>query len=139
MGPQTRGLEVGQQVIVPIGYKGRTLGNPLRLDLIVEKRVIVEVKATSNYNTLFEAQALTYLRLTGLEVALVINFGARRVIDGVEHTIALLDDILTDGLSRAAFARAWWSEKERILTPGNEGGCKSDNKAYVHNFAQTRD
>jgi GxxExxY protein len=56
-------------------YKGERLATPLWLDLLVEKIVIVEIKATTDYNTLFEAQALTYLRLLNVKLALVINFG----------------------------------------------------------------
>src|SRR5690348_12412991 len=72
---QDHGLRVDRQLQVPILYKGRQLGTPLRLDLLVEKRVIVEVKATEEYNKIFEVQALTYLRQRNLKLALVINFG----------------------------------------------------------------
>lgn len=71
---------------MPITYKGQRLAAPLRLDLLVERLVIVEVKATTNYNGIFEAQALTYLRLTNLRLALVINFGERYV--KVDHRVA---------------------------------------------------
>jgi GxxExxY protein len=53
------GLLVERQLLVPIVYKGRTLADPLRLDLLVEKKVIVEAKATMNYNAIFEVQART--------------------------------------------------------------------------------
>lgn len=82
-----RGLEVSRQVAVPIVYKGRTLAEPLRLDLLVNDKVIVECKATARYNKLFEAQTLTYLRLTGLKLGLVINFGERLVKDGVHRVV----------------------------------------------------
>jgi len=73
---QQRGLQVERQSSVPITYKRQRLATSLRLDLLVEKLVIVEVKATTDYNPIFEAQALTYLRLMNLKLALVINFGA---------------------------------------------------------------
>jgi GxxExxY protein len=82
-----RGLEVDRQRSVPIEYKGRLLATPLRLDLIVNDAVIVECKATSAYNTVFEAQALTYLRLLDLRLALVINFGERLVRDGIHRVV----------------------------------------------------
>ncbi len=63
------------------------MASPLRLDLLVADKVIVEVKATTEYNTLFEAQALTYLRLTGLKLALVINFGDRLVKNGIHRVV----------------------------------------------------
>jgi GxxExxY protein len=82
-----RGLKVERQLAVPISYKGRDLATPLRLDVLVEKRVIVEVKATSAYNSIFEAQALTYLRLLSLKLALVINFGEKLARDGIHRVV----------------------------------------------------
>ena len=84
---EERGLSVRRQVGVPIPYKGHTLASPLRIDLIVGDLVIVECKATAQYNRLFEAQTLTYLRLTGLKLGLVINFGERLVRDGVHRVV----------------------------------------------------
>ena len=82
-----RGFQVERQKIVPVIYKGRRLSSHLRLDILVEKAVIVECKAVSINNPIFEAQALTYLRLLDLKLALVINFGKRRVIDGVRRVV----------------------------------------------------
>ena len=84
---ERRGLEVGRQVRVPLRYKGRSIGQPLRLDLVVGDKVIVECKATSSYNDVFEAQTLTYLRLMRLKLGLVINFGERRVRDGIHRVV----------------------------------------------------
>lgn len=81
------GLHVARQVQIPIQYKGQTLSTPLRLDILVNEKVIVEVKATTQYNPIFEAQALTYLRLTGLKLALVINFGERVVKSGIHRVV----------------------------------------------------
>lgn len=83
----SRGLHVGRQIYVPIVYKEITLEHPLKLDLVVENQVIIECKATVDYNTVFEAQALTYLRLTGLKVALVINFGEKVLKDGIHRVV----------------------------------------------------
>ncbi len=84
---QQRGLRVERQVSLPIPYKGRTLASPLRIDLIVAGLVIVECKATGQYNSVLEAQTLTYLRLTGLKLGLVINFGERFVKDGIHRVV----------------------------------------------------
>ena len=81
------GLRVQRQLTLPISYKGQTLATPLRIDLLVGEKVIVECKATTQYNVLFEAQVLTYLRLMGLKLGLVINFGEQVVKDGV-HRVA---------------------------------------------------
>ena len=84
---QQRGLPVERQRLIPITYKGQTLGTPLRLDLLVSDKVIVECKATANYNPIFETQVLTYLRLTGLKLGLVINFGEKLVKDGYHRVV----------------------------------------------------
>ena len=80
-------LKVQRQVQLPIPYKGQVLATPLRIDLVVNELVIVECKATSQYNTIFEVQTLTYLRLTGFKLGLVINFGERLVKDGVHRVV----------------------------------------------------
>lgn len=55
--------------------------------MLVADKVIVEVKATVEHNLVFESQALTYLRLTGHKLALVINFGQRVVKDGIHRVV----------------------------------------------------
>jgi len=82
-----RGLEVSRQVSVPLAYKGRDLGSDLRLDLIVNQKVIVEVKATSTHNRVYEAQTLTYLRLLDLRLGMVVNFGRPRVTEGIRRVV----------------------------------------------------
>lgn len=82
-----RGLSVERQQQVPIRYKGKLLSTPLRLDLHVNGLVIVDPKAVAEYNKIFDAQMLTYLRLTGMKVGLVINFGERFVKDGVHRIV----------------------------------------------------
>lgn len=83
----SRNLYVQRELQVPIVYKNNTLATPLRLDLLVEKKLIIEAKAVTVYNKIFEAQALTYLRLTNLKLALVINFGERLVGSAI-HRVA---------------------------------------------------
>jgi len=82
-----RALTVVRQKPVPITYKGQTLTTPLRLDLLVGDKVIVECKATTKYSPIFESQTLTYLRLTGCKLGLVINFGERLVKDGIHRVV----------------------------------------------------
>lgn len=81
------GLLVERQVLVPIVYKGKPLSTPLRLDTLVEKKVIVENKALPSYNPIVESQALTYLRLTKLKLGLVINFGEKYVKNGIHRVV----------------------------------------------------
>jgi GxxExxY protein len=81
------GLHVDRQVEVPIAYKSNNLATPLILDLLIDGKVIIECKATLNYNPLFAAQILTYLRLTNLKLGLVINFGEKKVKDGIHRVV----------------------------------------------------
>jgi len=81
------GLDVGRQIRVPIVYKGREIGEPLRMDLVVNEMVLVECKAVSVHNPLFEAQVLTYLRLTGIKVGLVVNFGMGTIREGLHRVV----------------------------------------------------
>ncbi len=82
-----RGMSVERQLSMPIYYKGIELGTPLRIDLLVGNKVIVECKATEKYNSIFEVQTLTYLRLSGLKLGLVINFGNQLVKDGIKRVV----------------------------------------------------
>ena len=82
-----RGLHVERQKLVPVLYKGKELGSPLRVDILVQGKVIVECKATERYNSIYESQALTYLRLSNLKLALVINFGEKVVKDGIKRVV----------------------------------------------------
>ncbi|MEM6692024.1 MAG: GxxExxY protein [Planctomycetota bacterium] len=76
------GFEVRRQYEVPIIYKQNTLGNSLRIDLLINEKVIIECKATARFNDIFEAQTLTYLRRMNLRLDLAINFGERLVKEG---------------------------------------------------------
>ena len=82
-----RGLKAERQLRVPIVYKGKTLGVPLRLDLKVNGLVLVDNKAVTEWNPIFEAQMLTYLRLTKLKLGLVINFGEQYVKNGIHRVV----------------------------------------------------
>lgn len=82
-----RGMKTERQQPVPVNYKGKVLATPLRLDLRINGMVLVECKAVQEHNKLFESQLLTYLRLTGLKLGLVINFGQRLVKDGIHRVV----------------------------------------------------
>ena len=74
------------QVLVPINYKGHQLGD-YRLDLIVEETVIVELKAVERMDPVFEAQLLSYLKLTGKKLGLLINFNTHILTKGIKRII----------------------------------------------------
>jgi GxxExxY protein len=80
------GLRFARQVPVPLTYKGRYLGE-YRLDLLVEDAVVVEVKAVERFDRVHEAQLLTYLRLTGKRVGLLINFNQRLLREGIKRRV----------------------------------------------------
>ncbi len=82
---QMRGLKVETQQQVPVIYKGVEVGEPYRLDMLVEDKVIVECKATENNNPIFAAQVNTYLHLLDRRLGIVINFGQKRILDGWER------------------------------------------------------
>ncbi len=80
------GLRVRRQPVFPVVYKGRTIGE-YRLDLIVQDTAVVEVKSVERFDPVFEAQVLTYLRVTGKKVGLLINFNKRLLKDGIKRFV----------------------------------------------------
>ena len=79
---QQRGLKVEQQKQIPIIYKGNTLKTDLRLDLLVEDQVIVELKSVTEMKDVFYKQLLTYLRLLDKRLGLLVNFNVDNLRDG---------------------------------------------------------
>jgi GxxExxY protein len=80
-------LIVQRQVQVPVIYKGVSVRDPLIIDILINNRLIVEVKATEKDSPLYKAQLLTYLRLTGLKLGLLINFGKESVKEGISRVV----------------------------------------------------
>lgn len=89
---ELRGLEVERQLPVRLAYRGRILRIPRRLDMKVNSLVVVDNKAVSEWHPIFEAQMLTYLRLTALKLGVVINFGERFVKKGVHRVVNGLEE-----------------------------------------------
>jgi GxxExxY protein len=82
-----RGLCVERQKAIPLEYKGMTLGDGFRIDLLVQGQVIVEVKAVDSIQPIHEAQLLTYLRLTDKRLGLLINFNEKTIKEGVKRIV----------------------------------------------------
>ena len=82
-----RGLFVETQVVLPLVYKGITIDAGYRLDLRVEQKVVVEIKAVETVHAVHKAQLLCYMRLSGCRVGLIINFNERRLVDGITRMI----------------------------------------------------
>lgn len=75
------GLFVKSQVVIPVNYKGKDLGGILKLDLIVNDLIIVELKAVETLIPLYKAQLLSYLKLTGKPKGLLINFHCENITE----------------------------------------------------------
>lgn len=84
---EQKGLFVYQQVPVPIEYKEVKLEQGYRLDLLVENKVIVELKSVATLHPIHTAQMITYLRLSGNKLGLIINFNEDKLIDGVKRVV----------------------------------------------------
>jgi len=82
-----RGLKFQTQVAFPIIYDNVRLDAGLRIDLLVEEKLIVEIKAVEIMQTIFEAQLLTYLKLTKMRLGLLINFNVPKVKDGIKRIV----------------------------------------------------
>jgi GxxExxY protein len=80
------GWKYERQVAVPVLYKGETVGD-FRLDLLVEDAVVVEVKAVERFDPIFAAQVLSYLRVTGKKIGLLINFNTRLLKGGIKRFV----------------------------------------------------
>lgn len=79
----SRGLAIERQKPIAIQYASQTLDAGFRADLVVEQRVIVELKCVDKLAPIHEAQLLTYLRLSGIKVGLLFNFNQLRVTEGM--------------------------------------------------------
>lgn len=87
-----RGLSVDRQVPIPINYCGVQLGEGFRADLIVERKVLLELKSVEHLTALHRKQIQTYLRLTGLGLGLLLNFGAALMKDGIRRCVNGLEE-----------------------------------------------
>jgi GxxExxY protein len=81
------GLSVDTQVAVPVTYDNMRLEGGLRLDMLVEKCVIIEIKAVETMNPVYEAQLLTYLQLVGVRLGFLINFTVPHLKDGIKRMV----------------------------------------------------
>ncbi|NLT51364.1 MAG: GxxExxY protein [Ignavibacteria bacterium] len=82
-----RGLKVDRQVAVPVVYKDSKLDCGYRIDILVENKIIVELKAIEAINEVHEAQVLTYLRFSKHKVGLLINFNVKSLKTGIRRFI----------------------------------------------------
>ena len=81
------GLSYTVQKLLPVNYKGVVLDCGYRLDLVVENKLIVELKSVEKLQKIHEAQILTYMKLTGLSVGLLINFNEIILKNGIKRFV----------------------------------------------------
>ena len=81
------GFKVDRQINVPIAYKGRSLSSPLRLDLLVNDLIIIELKVVETILPVHKAQLLSYLKLTGKPKGLLINFHTDNIVKSTVHLV----------------------------------------------------
>jgi GxxExxY protein len=81
------GTLVETEVVLPIMFEGERLESGLRLDMRVDKCVIVELKSVETMNSVYEAQLMTYLRLSGIRLGFLINFNVPHLKDGIKRMV----------------------------------------------------
>ena len=84
---QLRGIKFERQVPLPLNYKGVNLDCGYRLDLLVEDKVIVELKTVEAIAPIHEAQILTYLKLRDIRLGLIINFNVPLLVEGIRRLV----------------------------------------------------
>jgi len=82
-----RGLQVATQVPLPVVYDSEKLEVGYRIDLVVENQVVAEVKSVEAVHPIHEAQLLSYMRLSGIGVGLLLNFNVLHMRDGVKRMV----------------------------------------------------
>ena len=81
------GLNVEKQVELPVDYKGKRMDVGFRIDLLVENKVILELKSVNEFHPVHTAQLMTYLKLTHLKLGLLINFNQPRLKQGIKRIV----------------------------------------------------
>ena len=81
------GLSVERQKSVPVTYRGVKIDCGYRIDLLVEDKVVVELKAVERLELIYEAQLLSYLKLSGYQIGLLINFNVRMLKQGIKRLV----------------------------------------------------
>ena len=82
-----RGLDVKRQIALPVIYKNIKLNAGYRIDLLVENKIIIEIKSVDSLADIHTAQLLTYLKLKELKLGLLINFNSVKVVDGLKRVL----------------------------------------------------
>jgi GxxExxY protein len=81
-----QGLKFERQLLIPMKYRDRLIGD-VRPDLLIEKSAVLELKCVGKLDPIFEAQLLTYMRISGMKKGLLINFNSRLLKDGIKRLV----------------------------------------------------
>ena len=81
------GIVFARQVAIPITYKGAPVGDGFKADIVVANELILEIKAVTTMHPIHEVQRRTYLRMSGIQVGLLLNFNVPRLVDGLHRTV----------------------------------------------------
>ncbi len=102
---ERRGLRAARQEVVPFDYDGLRFDNCLRVDLLVESRVVVEIKSVDHAQPIHRKQLLTYLRMLKLPVGLLINFGKPTLREGLQRIVDHLQPSASPALRVNQFSK----------------------------------
>lgn len=89
---RSRGIHVQRQVAIPVRYENIQFDEGFRADLVVEQKVIVEIKSVEMAKRVHKKQVLTYLRLADIRLGLLVNFGAELIRDGITRLVNGLEE-----------------------------------------------
>jgi GxxExxY protein len=81
------GVPFQRQVVVPVSYRGVIVGDGFKADIVVDRQLILEIKAVATILPAHEAQLYTDLRMSGLRIGLLLNFNAPRLVDGLRRRV----------------------------------------------------
>jgi GxxExxY protein len=84
---ELRGIKAKNQVVIPLRYKGYELSKDFKIDILVENEIIIELKSAEAILPVFEAQLISYLRLTDKRLGFLINFNVPLVKDGIKRYV----------------------------------------------------
>lgn len=90
------GLKLETEVPIPVSWDGNVIEESFRADIIVENKILIELKSIEEVSKVHHKQTLTYLKLTGLQLGLLINFGATLLKEGIHRVVNNFDSRFVD-------------------------------------------
>jgi len=84
---QSKNIKVETEKVLPVYYKDKIIEAGYRIDLLVEDSIIIEIKAIEKMNNLFEAQIMSYMKLSKIKLGLLVNFNTKLLKDGIKRII----------------------------------------------------